>query len=107
MVYVYTLPEFCSGVEQEKLSDTAAEAERIAADLVRVKQERAQRSDEKDSETIALSTTDVETAKAETRDLASRLQLAEDQVDDAYTLCMTLECIGGYVKTCAVFEGYS
>lgn len=66
---------------QEKLSDTAAVAERIAADLVRVKQESAQRSDEKDSETVTLAIANVETAKGEARDLASRLQLAEEQVN--------------------------
>eukprot|EP00903_Cladosiphon_okamuranus_P011775 g11068.t1 len=65
---------------KEKLNDTAAEAERIAADLERVKQENTQRSTENESGTVAVSATDVETAKAETQDMAARLKLAEEQV---------------------------
>lgn len=74
--------QFASMLAQEKLNDTAAEAERIAADLVRVKQENTRRSDENDSETVTVSIADVERAKVETQDLAVRLKLAEEQVGD-------------------------
>lgn len=77
---MYTSPKFASVLAQEKVNDTAAEAERATADLARVKRESAQRSNEKDSETAAVSDADVEAAKAETRDLTSRLKLAEEQV---------------------------
>lgn len=86
---------------QEKLNDTAAEAERVAADLVRLKQEGVKRSDERDdSETVTVSTADVETAKAETRGVASRLQLAEEKVN-IYTV---LSCSVCAINTFAMFR---
>lgn len=72
--HVCPLPKFALVFAQEKLNDTAAEAERVAADLVHFKQENAER----------VSAADVEAAKAEARDLASRLQVAEEQVSEAH-----------------------
>lgn len=69
---------------QEKLNDTVAEAERVAADLVRLKQQSQKPIENDDSETVTVYAADVETAKAETKGVASRLQLAEEQVGDAY-----------------------
>ncbi|CBJ28074.1 conserved unknown protein [Ectocarpus siliculosus] len=67
---------------QENLRETTGEAERVASDLLCTEPETAQTSCQKgESEAELASAADLATATAEAREMASRLQLAEDQVD--------------------------
>lgn len=75
------IPKFFWPCAQEKLKENATEAKRMAADLVNAHQEAERRSNQKDdSEANTVSSADFERARAETRETASRLQLAEEQV---------------------------
>jgi len=66
---------------QEKLKENAIEAKRMAAGLVSAQQEAERQSNQKDdSGANMVSSADFERARAETRETASRLQLAEEQV---------------------------
>lgn len=79
------LPNTTVSCAQEKLRETTTEAERVAADLVCMKHEQIQRSGQKDnSEADTASAADLERATAETREMALRLQLAEEQVGGSY-----------------------
>ncbi|CAM9701098.1 unnamed protein product, partial [Ectocarpus sp. 12 AP-2014] len=67
---------------QENLRETTEEAERVASDLISTEPEIAQTSCQKgESEAELASAADLARATAEAQEMASRLQLAEDQVD--------------------------
>ncbi|CAM9729415.1 unnamed protein product [Ectocarpus sp. 12 AP-2014] len=67
---------------QENLKETTEEAERVASDLLCTEPETAQTSCQKgESEAELASAADLARATTEAQEMASRLQLAEDQVD--------------------------